>query len=157
MRLCGTRAKAQAECDRANEPLDEKRILALAALDYHMKQATPDIRPGDIRRHPKGHLETVNASPFVGNFVQMDTGTHLRWLTAKWVAKNMPLVERGGVRVNDVWRDGLDHYHVDGLTGNFAGVDTEDGWTTMPIEDLARCVLVERDGVNVLDMPPEAA
>ena len=34
-----SRATAQAECDRANEPIEERRILALAALDWHRSQA----------------------------------------------------------------------------------------------------------------------
>ncbi len=33
-----TRAAAQTECDRANKPLDDRRILALAALDWNMQQ-----------------------------------------------------------------------------------------------------------------------
>ena len=36
-----SRAAAQAECDRANEPIEERRILALAALDWHRNQAEP--------------------------------------------------------------------------------------------------------------------
>jgi Holliday junction resolvase RusA-like endonuclease len=66
-----SRSTAQAECDRANEPLDDKRILALAALDWHMKQApsvsftvpgepVPKGRPiASVRRSGKKNVVTM--------------------------------------------------------------------------------------------------
>lgn len=38
-RRAGTREAAQAECDRANEPIEDSRILALAALDINRRTA----------------------------------------------------------------------------------------------------------------------
>lgn len=40
-----TREDAQAECDRANEPIAERRILALAALDWHRANDRPPSTP----------------------------------------------------------------------------------------------------------------
>jgi len=66
-----TRAAAQAECDRANEPLDDKRILALAALDWHMAagmvctftvpgEPVPKGRPiASVRRKGKKNVVTM--------------------------------------------------------------------------------------------------
>ena len=44
-----SRAAAQAECDRANEPIEERRILALAALDWHRNQAEPLVGAAAVR------------------------------------------------------------------------------------------------------------
>jgi Holliday junction resolvase RusA-like endonuclease len=69
--LCGPRAAAQAECDRANEPLDDSRILALAALDWNMAggmvctftvpgEPVPKGRPvASVRRRGKKNVVTM--------------------------------------------------------------------------------------------------
>ena len=66
-----TRSAAQTECDRANKPLDDKRILALAALDWNMRQGpsvsfvvpgepVPKGRPvASVRRSGKKNVVTM--------------------------------------------------------------------------------------------------
>lgn len=40
----GSREAAQAECDRANKPIDDSRILALASLDINRRSAADKVR-----------------------------------------------------------------------------------------------------------------
>ena len=54
-----SRAAAQAECDRANEPIEERRILALAALDWHRSQTEPLVGAAAVREltSPEGQSD----------------------------------------------------------------------------------------------------
>ena len=59
------------------------------------------------------------------------------------------LVERGGVRVGDVWRDREDDYRVATLSGDIAQGTSGAGTFTFAISDIAAMRLVERNGKAV--------
>lgn len=121
--------------------------------------ATYDVRVGDVWRSKAGRNAVVEEiQPNVPRFLNGDlvtkvlarlkTGAGLLCEIGNFV-KGRTLVERGGVRVGDVWRDGLDHYRVESLSGDDAVVDGPHDRRTMALADLAAMRLVERDGKAV--------
>lgn len=123
--------------------------------------ATYDIRIGDVYHTCTGGIRSgednlVNAYPFVGEEVQLLRDGMLRWLTCKYVATRMALVQRDGVRVGDVYRYGImrasdcrvvrlvgDDLVVESVYGTPGEHVRERGW-------LKNRTLVERDGRAVV-------